>query len=231
MTTHSLILIIDDELATRRLLRVALASQGYRLAEAVAGREGLAQAATLRPDLIILDLELPDIDGLQVIKQLREWISTPIFVLSARCQEGDKVAALDGGADDYLTKPCSVGELLARMRAALRHVAHTNQKMNEPTVTVGELRVNLMMRQVVLGDDVIHLTPIEYRLLTALAQHTGKVLTHTQLLKQVWGPAYTDAAHYVRVHMAQLRRKLEIDPACPRYLLTEPRVGYRLAAE
>ena len=230
-STDPLILIIEDELPTRRFLRAVLTSQGYRLAEAVAGREGLAQAATLRTDLIILDLELPDIDGLHVIEQLREWASTPIVVLSARCQEDAKVAALDAGADDYLTKPCRGGELLARIRVALRRAVRAGQKLSEPTVTIGELRVDLAHRQVFLGGDAVHLTPTEYRLLITLAQHTGKVLTHPQLLKQIWGPAYTDAAHYVRVYMAQLRRKLEIDPACPRYLLTEPGVGYRLAAE
>ncbi len=229
--TNPLILIIEDELATRRFLRVALASQGYRLAEAAAGRAGLAQAATLRPDLIILELELRDIDGLHVIEQLREWCSTPIVVLSARCQERAKVAALDGGADDYLTKPCSTGELLARMRVALRRAAGAGQKLSEPIITIGELRMDLTMRRVFLGAVAVHLTPTEYRLLIALAQHAGKVLTHPQLLKQVWGPAYTDAAHYVRVYMAHLRRKLESDPARPRYLLTEAGVGYRLAAE
>jgi len=225
-----LILIIEDELPTRRFLRVALTSQGYRLAEAVAGREGLAQAATLRPDLIILDLGLPDIDGLQVIEQLREWASTPIVVLSASCQEGAKVAALDLGADDYLTKPCGIGELLARMRVALRRgrrrpevdrADHYHRRAaTRPGAPPG-----------VRGAVAVHLTPTEYRLLIALAQHAGKVLTHPQLLKQVWGQAYANAAHYVRIYMAHLRRKLETDPARPRYLLTEPGVGYRLAAE
>ena len=229
--TDPLILIIDDELATRRLLRAVLTSQGYRLAEAVAGRKGLAQAATLRPDLIILDLGLPDINGLDVIEQLREWASTPVIVLTARSQERAKVAALDGGADDYLTKPFGVGELLARIRVALRRAAGAGQKVSESTITIGDLRLDLARRQVSVDGATVHLTPIEYRLLVALAQHTGKVLTHSQLLKQVWGPAYTDAAHYVRVYMAQLRRKLEIDPARPRHLLTEPGVGYRLATE
>ncbi len=195
--TNPLILIIEDELATRRFLRVALASQGYRLAEAVAGRAGLAQAATLRPDLIILELELRDINGLHVIEQLR-------VVLSARCQEDAKVAALDAGA---------------------------GQKLSEPIITIGELRIDLAMRQVSHGAVAVHLTPTEYRLLIALAQHAGKVLTHPQLLKQVWGQAYANAAHYVRIYMAHLRRKLETDPARPRYLLTEAGVGYRLAAE
>jgi len=229
--TDPLILIIDDELATRRLLRAVLTSQGYRLAEAVAGREGLAQAATLRPDLIILDLGLPDIDGLHVIEQLREWASTPVIVLTARSQERAKVAALDGGADDYLTKPFGVGELLARLRVALRQAARAGLVQDEPTITIGDLRLDLARRQVSVDGATVHLTPIEYRLLVALAQHADKVLTHSQLLKQVWGPAYTDAAHYVRVYMAQLRRKLEIDPARPRHLLTEPGVGYRLATE
>ena len=229
--TDPLILIIDDELSTRRLLRAVLRSQGYRLAEAVAGRGGLAQAAMLPPDLIILDLGLPDIDGLHVIAQLREWASTPIVVLSARCQEGAKVAALDGGADDYLTKPCGVGELLARMRVALRRAAGAGQKLSEPIITIGELRLDLARRQVSRCGVGVHLTPTEYRLLVTLAQQAGKVLTHRQLLKQVWGPAYTDEAHYLRVYMAQLRRKLERDPARPRYLLTEAGVGYRLAAE
>jgi two-component system, OmpR family, KDP operon response regulator KdpE len=230
-STDPLILIIEDELPTRRFLRAVLTSQGYRLAEAVAGREGLAQAATLRPDLIILELELPDINGLHVIAQLREWASTPIVVLSARCQEGAKVAALDGGADDYLTKPCGVGELLARMRVALRRAAGAGQKVSEPIFTIGELRLDLTMRHVSRSGVAVHLTPTEYRLLITLAQHAGKVLTHRQLLKQVWGPAYTDAAHYLRVYMGQLRRKLESDPTRPRYLLTEPGVGYRFAAE
>jgi two-component system KDP operon response regulator KdpE len=227
----SLILIIDDELPIRRFLRAAVASQGYRLAEAVAGRAGLAQAATLRPDLIILDLELPDINGLHLIEQLREWASTPIVVLSASCQEDAKIAALDAGADDYLIKPCGVGELLARMRVALRRAAGAGQKLSEPIITIGELRLDLARRQVSVGGTTVRLTPTEYRLLIALAQHAGKVLTHPQLLKQIWEPAYTDAAHYLCVYMARLRRKLETDPARPRYLLTEPGVGYRLAAQ
>src|SRR6266540_704102 len=229
--TDPLILIIEDELPTRRLLCAALTSQGYGLAEAVAGREGLAQAATLRPDLIILELELPDINGLHVIAQLREWANTPIVVLSASSQEGVKVAALDGGADDYLTKPCGVGELLARMRVALRRAAGADQKLSAPIITIGELRLDLAHRQVSRSGVAVHLTPTEYRLLITLAQHAGQVLTHPQLLKQVWGQAYANAAHYVRIYMAHLRRKLETDPARPRYLLTEAGVGYRLAAE
>jgi two-component system KDP operon response regulator KdpE len=226
-----LILVIEDELPIRRFLRATLASHGYRVAEAITGQDGLAQAAAQRPDLIILDLGLPDIDGLEVTRRLREWSATPIVVLSARGQEGDKIAALDAGADDYLTKPFGVGELMARMRVALRHAARAGQEGAEPVFAVGELRVDLARRQVLVGAAEVHLTPIEYKLLVTLIRHAGKVLTHQQLLRQVWGPAYTDAAHYLRVYMGQLRHKLEANPARPRYLLTEPGVGYRLAAE
>jgi two-component system, OmpR family, KDP operon response regulator KdpE len=226
-----LILVIEDELPIRRFLRATLASHAYHMAEASTGQDGLAQAAERRPDLIILDLGLPDMDGLEVTRQLREWSATPIIVLSARGQEGDKIAALDAGADDYLTKPFGVGELMARIRVALRHAARAGQEGDDPIFAVGQLRVDLARRQVLIGDAEIHLTPIEYKLLITLIQHAGKVLTHQQLLRQVWGPAYTDEAHYLRVYMGQLRHKLESNPARPRYLLTEPGVGYRLAAE
>jgi two-component system, OmpR family, KDP operon response regulator KdpE len=226
-----LILVIEDELPIRRFLRATLASHAYRMAESSSGQDGLAQAVAQRPDLIMLDLGLPDIDGLEVTRRLREWSATPIIVLSARGQEGDKIAALDAGADDYLTKPFGVGELMARVRVALRHAARGGQDGDEPTFAVGDLRVDLARRQVLIGDAEVHLTPIEYKLLVALIRHPGKVLTHQQLLRQVWGPAYTDEAHYLRVYMGQLRHKLEANPARPRYLLTEPGVGYRLAAE
>ena len=229
--TDPLILVIEDELSIRRFLRATLANHAYRMAEASTGQDGLAQAAERRPALIILDLGLPDMDGLEVTRQLREWSTTPIIVLSARGQEGDKIAALDAGADDYLTKPFGVGELLARMRVALRHAARVGHESDDPIFTVGELRVDLTQRHVQIGNAEIHLTPIEYKLLTTLIQHAGKVLTHQQLLRQVWGPAYTDEAHYLRVYMGQLRHKLEANPTRPRYLLTEPGVGYRLAAE
>lgn len=224
------VLLIDDEPPIRRLLRTALAAHDYRLIEAATGEDGLHQAATRQPDLIIVDLGLPDIDGFQVIRRLREWTATPIIVLSARGQERDKIDALEAGADDYVSKPFGVGELVARLRAAWRRATRGNQA-DEPIFTVGALKVDQAHRRVFVGDREIHLTPIEYRLLTTLVRHAGKVLTHDQLLKDVWGPPYVGQSHYVRVYMAQLRRKLEENAARPRYLLTEPGVGYRLAAE
>jgi two-component system KDP operon response regulator KdpE len=224
------VLVIDDEPAIRRLLRTALAAHDYRLVEATTGEDGLQQAATRQPDLIVVDLGLPDIDGLQVIRRLREWTSTPIIVLSARGQERDKVEALEAGADDYVSKPFGVGELVARLRVAWRHVVAAHHP-DEPVFTVGALKVDQAHRRVFVGDREVHLTPIEYRLLTTLVRHAGKVLIHDQLLKEVWGPPYVGQSHYVRVYMAQLRRKLEDNAAQPRYLLTEPGVGYRLSAE
>jgi len=225
-----LVVLIEDEPQIRRFLRAALGAQGYRLVESTTGEDGLAQAATRQPDLVIVDLGLPDLDGVEVIRKLREWATMPIIVLSARGQERDKISALDAGADDYVSKPFSVGELLARMRVALRHSASVREP-DEPTFTVGDLKVDLAQRKVFVSGKEIHLTPLEYKLLTMLVRYAGKVLTHRQLLKEVWGPAYADQAHYLRVYMAQLRRKLEADPARPRYLLTEPGVGYRLASE
>lgn len=224
-----MVVLIEDEPQIRRFLRATLGSQGYRLHEATTGEDGLIEAATRQPDVVILDLGLPDIDGLQVIRRLREWSTVPIIVLSARGQEGDKVAALDAGADDYVSKPFAVGELLARLRVALRHAAVGES--GEPTFTVAGLRVDQVKRLVQMDGKDIHLTPIEYRLLTTLVRHAGRVVSQRQLLKDVWGPAHTDQAHYLRVYMGTLRRKLEQDPARPRYLLTEPGVGYRLAAE
>ena len=223
------VVLIEDEPQIRRFLRATLGSSGYRLHEATSGEDGLVEAATRQPDVVILDLGLPDIDGLQVIRRLREWSTVPIIVLSARGQEGDKVAALDAGADDYVSKPFAVGELLARLRVALRHAAVGES--GEPTFTVAGLRVDQVKRLVQMDGKDIHLTPIEYRLLTTLVRHAGRVVSQRQLLKDVWGPAHTDQAHYLRVYMGTLRRKLEQDPARPRYLLTEPGVGYRLAAE
>jgi two-component system KDP operon response regulator KdpE len=225
------VIVIEDEPQIRRFLRASLTTQGFRLVEAVTGEDGLAQAATRQPEIIILDLGLPDMDGLDVIRRLREWTAVPIIVLSARGQERDKIAALDAGADDYVSKPFGVGELLARMRVALRHTAIGTQDAGEPVFSVGELSVDLVRRHVQIAGREVHLTPIEYRLLTTLIRHAGKVMTHNQLLTDVWGPNQTDQAHYLRVYAAQLRRKLEADPARPRYLLTEPGVGYRLAAE
>jgi two-component system KDP operon response regulator KdpE len=189
------------------------------------------EAATRQPDIVILDLGLPDIDGLEVIRRLREWTAVPIIVLSARGQERDKIAALDAGADDYVSKPFGVGELLARMRVVLRHAARNSTDAAESTFAVGDLHVDLALRRVTVAGREVHLTPIEYRLLTTLIRYAGKVVTQQQLLKEVWGPQYAEQAHYLRVYVAQLRRKLEADPARPRYVLTEPGVGYRLASE
>ena len=223
------IVLIEDEPQIRRFLRATLGSQGYRLHEATNGEDGLIEAASRQPDVVIIDLGLPDIDGLEVIRRLREWSRVPIIVLSGRGQERDKVAALDAGADDYVSKPFGVGELRARLRVALRHAPAGDS--GEPTFTVGGLRVDQVKRQVLIDGKEVHLTRIEYRLLTTLARHAGRVISQRQLLKDVWGPGQTEQAHYLRVYMGTLRRKLERDPARPRYLLTEPGVGYRLAAE
>jgi len=229
--TKATVLLIEDDPQIRRFLRATLSSQGYRLIEASEGKEGIALAASQRPDLIILDLGLPDLDGLTVARRIREWASTPILVLSARGQERDKVAALDAGADDYVTKPFGVGEFMARMRVALRHAAGAALGKEEALFEVGDLRIDLARRQVVLRGDEVHLTPIEYRLLAALVKYAGRVVTHRQLLREVWGPAFEAQTQYLRVHMQQLRKKLEDVPANPRYLRTEPGVGYRLIDE
>jgi two-component system, OmpR family, KDP operon response regulator KdpE len=228
---HPMVLVIEDEAQIRRFLRATLTANDYQLIEASTAQEGLMQAATRPPEVIILDLGLPDLDGLEVTRRLREWTTVPIIVLSARGQESDKVAALDAGADDYLTKPFSVGELLARLRVALRHAVRTSQEPGEPMFTVGELRVDLGRRQVYMARQQVHLTPLEYKLLTTLVRYAGRVVTHRQLLQEVWGPGHTDAPHYLRVYMGQLRHKLEADPARPRYLVTEPGVGYRLKTD
>jgi len=226
-----LLLVIEDDTQMRKFLRASLASHGYRLVEAVNGAEGLTQAASYNPDLILLDLGLPDMDGLVVTKRLREWASAPIIVISARGQEEDKIHALDAGADDYLTKPFGTGELLARIRVALRHSARSRQERSEPILTVGELSIDLDKRSVHLAGKEIHLTPIEYKLLATLLKNAGKVLTHRQLLKEVWGPGYANNTQYLRVYMVQLRHKLELDATRPRYLVTEPGVGYRLKSD
>ena len=225
------ILVIEDEPQIRRFLRATLSANGYELQESGTACEGLRAAATRPPDLVILDLGLPDLDGLEVTRQLRTWSAVPIIVLSARGQEHDKVAALDAGADDYLTKPFGVGELLARMRVALRHRAEAADAPADVIFVEGGLRVDRGRRQVFVNDAEIHLTPNEYKLLALLVQHAGKVLTHRQLLREVWGPAYETETHYLRVYMAQLRHKLEADPARPRLLATEPGIGYRLRLE
>jgi two-component system KDP operon response regulator KdpE len=228
-----LILVIEDELSIRRFLRASLSGEGYRLAEAETGQQGLTMAATQPPDLVILDLGLPDMDGLQIIEELRRWSQMPIIILSARDREKDKVIALDRGADDYLSKPFGVDELLARIRVALRHQARLRGHPADAATrfSVGDLTVDLEARRVFVRGQEAHLTPIEYRLLTTLVLHAGKVLTHRFLLKEVWGPGHTEETHYLRVFTASLRRKLEVDSTRPRYLLTEQGVGYRLAAE
>jgi len=226
-----LLLVVEDDTQMRKFLRASLSSHGYRLVEAVNGSEGLTQAASYNPDLILLDLGLPDMDGLLVTKRLREWASAPIIVISARGQEDDKINALDAGADDYLTKPFGTGELLARIRVALRHSARSRQERSEPILTVGELSIDLDKRTVHVAGREVHLTPIEYKLLATLLKNAGKVLTHRQLLKEVWGPGYANNTQYLRVYMVQLRHKLEVDAARPRYLVTEPGVGYRLKSD
>ncbi len=225
-----LVLVIEDEPQMRRFLKASLESHDYGLVEAVNAREGLSQATGRNPDAILLDLGLPDLDGIELTRRLREWCRTPIIVISARGREQDKIAALDAGADDYLTKPFGIGELLARLRVALRHAAAPDGG-GEPVVEVGDLKVDLAARLVFRKGAEVHLTPIEYKLLATLARHAGKVLTHRQLLKEAWGPNAVEQTHYVRVYMTQLRHKLEDDPSRPRYLLTESGVGYRLKTE
>jgi two-component system KDP operon response regulator KdpE len=219
------ILVVDDERAIRRFLRASLTAQGYQVFEASTAQDGLAAVATSHPDVIILDLGLPDMDGVQVTKRLREWSQVPIVILSVRGQDEDKIAALDAGADDYLTKPFSMGELLVRIRVAMRHATRPS---DEPVVTTGDLTVDLAHRLVTVGGREVALTPIEYEILKALATHAGKVLIHQQLLRQVWGTGYDGETHLLRVNMSKLRHKIEPDPARPRYLVTEPGVGYRL---
>ncbi len=224
-----LVLVIEDESQMRRFLRVSLANAGYQVVEAETGEDGLAQAASRNPDLILLDLGLPDQDGVVVTARLREWAKAPIIVLSARGREEDKVTALDQGADDYLTKPFGVSELLARIRVALRHAATAEVGVSE--FVVGELKVDFVRRQVFVKSREVHLTPLEYKLLALLVRNAGRVLTHRQLLREVWGPNYVDHTHYLRVYMGQLRHKLEESPGRPEYLVTEPGVGYRIRLE
>ncbi|HEV7391618.1 MAG TPA: response regulator [Burkholderiales bacterium] len=229
--THPVIGIIEDDPQIRRFLRTGLDAHGFEIHEADAGKPGLVMAGTRKPDLIILDLGLPDMEGIDVVRALREWTSIPIIILSARDLEADKVAALDAGADDYLTKPFGVDELLARIRVALRHAARVAQDDTEQVYSSRGLKVDLAARSVYRDGQEVHLTPIEYRLLTILVRQAGKVLTHRQLLTQVWGPSYVEHSHYVRIYMGALRHKLERDPAQPELLLTEAGVGYRLRAE
>lgn len=222
------ILVVDDEQAIRRFLRVTLDAQGYQVYEAKTGKEALRAVPACRPDVVILDLGLPDMEGHEVIRSLREWSPVPILVLSVREHETEKITALDAGADDYVTKPFAVGELTARLRAALRRTANTG---NEAVYEVGDLRIDLGRRQVSFSGRQVALTPTEYELLRVLAQHAGRVLTHHQLLRQVWGASYEPETHLLRVNISNLRHKLEPDPSRPQYLLTEPGVGYRLRQE
>jgi two-component system KDP operon response regulator KdpE len=219
------ILIVDDELAIRRFLATALDIGEFSLHQAENGHSALAAAAALRPDIILLDLGLPDMDGVEVIRRVREWSPVPIIVLSVREREEDKVNALDAGADDYLSKPFGVGELLARIRASLRR---SLQKAPEPVFRIEELEVDLGRRRVLVSGEEQQLTPTEYELLRLLVIHAGKVLTHSQMLKQIWGIAYLEQPHVLRVNISNLRHKIEKDPTRPRYIITEPGVGYRL---
>jgi two-component system, OmpR family, KDP operon response regulator KdpE len=221
-----LILLIEDEAQMRRFLRASLTSNGYQLVESETAADGIAQAASRAPDLVLLDLGLPDQDGLAVTERLREWTKTPIIVISARGREEDKIQALDAGADDYLTKPFGVGELLARIRVALRNAARG--ELGSSQLVVGSLKVDLARRQVHVGDAEVHLTPIEYKLLSTLVKYAGRVVTHRQLLREVWGPGSSEQTQYLRVYMGQLRHKLEQNPSRPQFLTTEPGVGYRL---
>ncbi|MCG5075825.1 two-component system response regulator KdpE [Paraburkholderia tagetis] len=221
------VVLIEDEKQIRRFVRVSLEGEGITVYEAQTGKQGLVEAATRKPDLVIVDLGLPDTDGLDVIRELRGWSDLPVIVLSARTQESEKVAALDAGADDYLTKPFGVSELLARIRAHLRR--RNRGGANEaPQVNFGEVTVDLGLRQVTRGGAPVHLTPIEYRLLATLVRDAGRVLTHRQLLREVWGPSHVESSHYLRIYMAHLRQKLERDPAQPEHIVTETGVGYRL---
>ena len=222
------VLVVDDERAIRRFLRVSLSAHGHKVFEAGTGQEGLASAATNRPDVIILDLGLPDLDGVEVARRLREWTRTPIIILSVRNQEETKVEALDAGGDDYLTKPFGVGELLARIKVAVRHATRSQ---DEPVFTTGDLRVDLARRLVTVAGREIVLTPTEYDLLKALMAHAGAVVTRHQLLSYVWGADYEQNAHLLQVSVSNLRRKLEPDPTRPRFIETEPGVGYRLNEE
>lgn len=226
--SQATVLVIEDEAAIRRFVRSALEEENYRVFEAETLARGLIEAGTRKPDLLVLDLGLPDGDGLQLLRELRGWSSVPVIVLSARGEEEDKIAALDAGADDYLAKPFGTGELLARVRAQLRR--HGQQNVQDSRVVLGEVVIDLALRSVTRAGEALHLTQLEYRLLAMLIAHRGKVLTHRQLLREVWGPHHVEHHHYLRIYMGHLRQKLEADPARPAFLLTETGVGYRLAA-
>jgi len=226
--TNPIIIIIEDDPSIRRFLRTGLSTQGFNVFTAETGKQGIVEAGVRKPDLLILDLGLPDMDGVAVIKAVREWTSIPIIVLSARNSEPHKIEALDAGADDYLSKPFGFGELLARIRVALRHNARPADGQDASLFCSGDIKVDLANRMVYLNEEEVHLTPIQFRLLSVMVKHAGKVLTHRQILKEVWGPSYQENAHYLRIYMSQLRQKLETDPTQPKLLLTESGVGYRL---
>ncbi|MBV8124487.1 MAG: two-component system response regulator KdpE [Burkholderiaceae bacterium] len=227
---HPVALLVEDEASIRRFVRMALEAEGWQVHEAESVRQGLVDAGTRHPDLVILDLGLPDDSGINYLKDLRSWTSVPVIVLSARAGEDDKIAALDAGADDYLTKPFGVGELMARVRVALRRsqAAGRGAEVAQTRFSFGDVEVDMAGRRVLRSGEQVHLTPTEYRLLTYLIANAGKVLTHRQLLKAVWGPSHVDSNHYLRVYMGNLRQKLEKEPASPQHLLTETAVGYRL---
>jgi two-component system, OmpR family, KDP operon response regulator KdpE len=229
MSTASVAIVVEDEPQIRRFVRTALESESWRVIEAGTLKDGLSEAATRRPDLVVLDLALPDGDGIELVRSMRAWSNLPILVLSARGDEKDKIQALDAGADDYLTKPFGIGELLARVRALARRRGRADAA--EPVFRAGDIEVDFANRRVKRAGQPVRLTPIEYRLLTLLATNAGRVLTHRQILREVWGPSHVEHEHYTRIYMGHLRRKLEADPAQPRYLLTETAVGYRLVTE
>jgi two-component system KDP operon response regulator KdpE len=222
------ILVVEDEPEIRRFLRSSLGAEGYRVVESPTGGRGAIDAGTHKPDLAIVDLGLPDFDGVEVIRRIRAWSPMPILVLSARIQERSKIEALDAGADDYVTKPFGVGELLARVRVALRHAT---QPPSGKELVFPDVKINFEKRRASRGGSDVHLTPIEFRLLACLAKHLGMVVTHRQLLREVWGPSHVEHTHYLRIYMKQLREKLEADPVRPKHLLTETGVGYRLVAD
>ena len=222
------IVVIEDDPPIRRFLRTSLSTQGFIVHEAESGKQGIVEAGVRKPDLLILDLGLPDMNGVDVIKVVRSWSEIPIIILSARNGEQQKIDALDAGADDYLTKPFGFGELLARIRVALRHVNRACEQAQSEVFQTANLQMDLLNRIVKIDNQEVHLTPIQYRLLSVLVKHAGKVLTHQQILKEVWGPSYKENSHYLRIYMSQLRQKLEADPTQPKFLLTESGVGYRL---
>jgi two-component system KDP operon response regulator KdpE len=228
VTAGEAVLIVEDEPQMRRFLRATLGAHGFRVVEASTIAEGTRAATGEPPALVLLDLGLPDGDGIELVKRLREWSRVPVIVLSARGREDDKVAALDAGADDYLTKPFGTAELLARIRVALRHARSSEGGTGDPVLAAGPIRIDQARHEVSVDGQAVHLTPIEFRLLQVMAQSAGKVLTHRHLLREVWGPTAVEHTHYLRVHMAALRRKIEKDAARPQWLITEPGVGYRL---